>query len=76
MQQLHPGDYEQRVNYAIRFQQVTRDESDFLNRLIMNDDTHFHLNGFEKTLRFGQQKIQEQFIEDNCNPLNAPCGVD
>nr|CAH7715123.1 unnamed protein product [Callosobruchus chinensis]CAH7751633.1 unnamed protein product [Callosobruchus chinensis] len=44
--QLRPIDFRQRTEFAIRFQQLCREENDFLNRLIMSDEAHFHLNGF------------------------------
>nr|CAH7733486.1 unnamed protein product [Callosobruchus chinensis] len=49
VQQLQPQDYAQRLNFARRFQQLAREERDFVNRLIMSDEAHFHLNGFVNT---------------------------
>nr|CAH7750046.1 unnamed protein product [Callosobruchus chinensis] len=43
---LRPIDFRQRTKFAIRFQQLCREENDFLNPLIMSYEAHFHLNGF------------------------------
>nr|CAH7712904.1 unnamed protein product [Callosobruchus chinensis] len=48
--QLRPIDFRQRTEFVIRFQQLCRKENDFLNRLIMSDEAHFHLNGFVNKL--------------------------
>ncbi|CAK9826872.1 hypothetical protein ANTRET_LOCUS4642 [Anthophora retusa] len=45
VQELKPTDYEQRLVYAVRLQEVTSDNN-FIHRLIMSDEAHFHLNGF------------------------------
>lgn len=46
VQALKPADYEQRVAYAIRFQQLAREVDGFVHHLIMSDEAHFLLNGF------------------------------
>ena len=46
VQSLLPTDYQSRLNYAMRFEQLARDNAYFLSHLIMSDETHFYLNGF------------------------------
>nr|CAH7718998.1 unnamed protein product [Callosobruchus chinensis] len=46
VQQLQPQDDAQRLNFASRFKQLARDKRDFVDRLIMSAEAHFHLNGF------------------------------
>jgi hypothetical protein len=43
---LLPQDTQQCLQYAIRFQHLARDNSNFLNNLIMSDEAHFHLNEY------------------------------
>ncbi|KAL2732536.1 uncharacterized protein V1477_014777 [Vespula maculifrons] len=45
VQDLHLDDYKSRLNFSIRFQQLVKEEDDFLNRLIMSDQADFHLDG-------------------------------
>lgn len=49
----------QRLNYAIRIQELSRQNNEFTHQLIMSDEAHFHLNCFviSKTVVFGVQKI-------------------
>ena len=46
VQQLKPQDYEQRLQYAIRVQELSRNDPKLTNKLIISDEAHFHLNGF------------------------------
>lgn len=46
VQQLQPQDYEQRLEYAMRPLDLVNGNLGFLQKLIMSDETHFHLNGF------------------------------
>ena len=43
---LFPTDNQARLDYALRFQQLARDNADFMNNLVMSDEVHFYLNGF------------------------------
>ncbi|XP_043676454.1 uncharacterized protein LOC122633042 [Vespula pensylvanica] len=45
VQDLHLDDYKSRLNFSIRFQQLVKEEDDFLDRLIMSDQADFHLDG-------------------------------
>jgi hypothetical protein len=46
VQKLKPTDHPQRLNYAIRIQELARENNEFIHELIMSDEAHFHLNGF------------------------------
>jgi hypothetical protein len=46
MQELKPIDHPQHLNYAIRIQELARENKEFIHQLIMSDEAHFHLNGF------------------------------
>lgn len=46
VQQLKPPDFVQRLQYAVRFQDIARGDPEFIHKLIMSDEAHFHLNGF------------------------------
>ncbi|CAH2007407.1 unnamed protein product [Acanthoscelides obtectus] len=76
---LRPQDYAQRQNYAIRFQQLVREKEDFLNRLIMTDEAHFHLNGFVNTpnARIWERQNPRAVHERELHPIKCTvwCGV-
>ena len=44
--QFQPQDYEKRLEYAMRLQDLVNGDPGFLQKLIMSDETHFHLKGF------------------------------
>jgi len=46
VQELKPGDSQQRIIYAVRLQELAREHNEFIHYLIMSDEAHFHLNGF------------------------------
>lgn len=46
VQELKPGDSQERIIYALRFQELAREHNDFIHHLIMSDEAHFQLNGF------------------------------
>ncbi|KAK3892905.1 hypothetical protein Pcinc_003271 [Petrolisthes cinctipes] len=46
VQQLKPKDYQQRLQYAVRIQELARNDRNFTQNLMMTDEAHFHLNGF------------------------------
>ncbi|KOX73207.1 hypothetical protein WN51_01800 [Melipona quadrifasciata] len=51
VQALLPQATQQRLQYAIRFQHLVKDDNNLiLNTLIMSDEAHFHLNGYINTL--------------------------
>ena len=46
VQSLQTPDFQKRLNYAIRFQETARNDNEFIHKLIMGDEAHFHLNGY------------------------------
>lgn len=46
VQELKPTDYQQRLDYAIYFQQNAQENPNFIHNLVMSDEAHFQLNGF------------------------------
>ena len=46
VQELQPQDNEKRLEYAMRLQDLVNGDPGFLQKLIMSDESHFHLNGF------------------------------
>ncbi|VEN59429.1 unnamed protein product [Callosobruchus maculatus] len=77
--QLRPIDFRQRTEFAIGFQQLCREENDFLNRLIMSDEAHFHLNGFinKHNSRFWGTENPRVIHERELHPIKCTvwCGV-
>lgn len=45
-QYLKQVDQQQRLTYALKFQEMARGNENFLQNLIMSDESHFHMNGF------------------------------
>ena len=45
VQPLNPAGYEKRVQFAQSFLEIFREENKF-DLLMMNDEVHFHMNGF------------------------------
>nr|CAI5829300.1 unnamed protein product [Callosobruchus analis] len=78
VQQLHPIDFRQRTEFAIRFQQLCREGNNFLNRLIMSDEAH-HLNGFvnKQNSRFWGTESPRIIHEREVHPIKCIvwCGV-
>ena len=54
VQSLQPLDLQQRLTYAVRFQEIARNNINFIHKLIMGDEAHFHLNGHvnKQNMRF------------------------
>ena len=46
VQALQPTDLQFRLAYAVHIQQLAREQNEFIHKLIMSDEAHFHLNGF------------------------------
>ena len=46
VQALQPTDLQFRLAYAVYIQQLAREQNEFIHKLIMSDEAHFHLNGF------------------------------
>ena len=45
VQSLQPLDIRQRLTYAVGFQEIARNDINFIHNLIMGDEAPFHLNG-------------------------------
>ena len=52
VQELKPADYEARLQCAIRLQELAQNEPNFIQKLLMSDEAHFHLNGFINTQNY------------------------
>ena len=77
-QELHPTDYQKRLDFATRFLQLAENE-DFVNNLIMTDEAHFHLSGFvnKQNCRFWASENPKEVHE---RPLHTAkvtvwCGI-
>jgi len=44
--ELKSTDYQERLDYAVRIQKLAKEETGFIDSLIMSDEAHFHLDGF------------------------------
>jgi len=44
--ELKHTDYQERLDYAVRIQKLAKEETGFIDSLIMFDEEHFHLDGF------------------------------
>ena len=45
VQSLQPLDMQQRLTYAVKFQEIARNDINFTHNLIIRNEAHFHLNG-------------------------------
>ena len=44
--ELKSTDYQERLDYAVRIQKLAKEETGFIDSLIMSDEEHFHLDSF------------------------------
>ena len=61
VQSLQPPDFQKRLNYAVRFQETARNDNEFIHKLIMGDEAHFHLNEYvnmQNTRFWGTENLQ------------------
>lgn len=79
VQQLLPQDHQARLQYAIRFSQIARENDNFLNNLIMSDEAHFHLNGYvnKQNCRFWGTHNPRALLQRELHPARCTvwCGV-
>ena len=79
VQQLQPQDYEQRLEYAMRLQDLVNGDPGFLQTLIMSDETHFHLNGFvnKQNCRIWGTENPQVIQQHQLHPVKCTvwCGV-
>lgn len=78
VQSLKPQDTDQRLQYAIQFQQLAKDDQ-FLNNLIMSDEAHFCLNGCinKQNNRFWGKSNPREIHHHQLHPQKCTvwCGV-
>ena len=67
IQELKPQEFQPGLPYGVRLRELAENDLNFFDELIMSGQTHFHLNGLpiNKTVAFGQKKIQELWIREN-----------
>ena len=67
IQELKPQEFQPRLPYGVRLRELAENDLNFFDKRIMSGKTHFHLNGLSinKTVAFGQKKIQELCIREN-----------
>jgi hypothetical protein len=77
--QLLPADRQWRVNYSQALLNLHRDENDFLSKIIMSDEAHFHLCGYvnKQNFRFWGTENPRVMHEEPLHPLKVTvwCGV-
>lgn len=79
VQELKPIDYQQRLDYAIYFQQKAEENPDFIHNLIMSDEAHFQLNGFvnKQNCRIWATENPRAVHQRQLHPLKCTvwCGI-
>ena len=79
VQQLLPQDYEKRLEYAMRFQDLVNGDPGSLQKLIMSEETHFHLNGFvsKQNCRIWGTENPQVIQQHQLHPVKCTvwCGV-
>ncbi|KAK3868152.1 hypothetical protein Pcinc_026438 [Petrolisthes cinctipes] len=79
VQQLKPKDYQQRHQYAVRIQELARNDRNFTQNLMMTDEAHFHLNGFinKQNCRFGGSENPRSVHQRELHPVKCTvwCGL-
>lgn len=79
VQSLKTQDTHQRLQYAIQFQKMAKDDNQFLNNLIMSDEAHFCLNGCinKQNNRFWGKSNPRELHHHQLHPQKCTvwCGV-
>jgi hypothetical protein len=79
VQELKPADLRQRLNFAVKFQELARNEINFIENLIMSDEAHFHLNGFvnKQNCRFWGSENPRAIHQRQLHPIRCTvwCGI-
>lgn len=79
VQSLQPLDLQQRITYAVRFQEIARNNINFIHKIIMGDEAHFHLNGYvnKQNMRFWGAENPRIVHESELHPSRVTvwCGV-
>ena len=73
VQKLKPTDHRQRLNYSVQIQRVVNEENEFVHKLIMSDEAHFHLNGFvnKQNCRFWGFENPRAIHQHELHPLKC-----
>ena len=79
VQQLKPQDYEQRLQYAIRIQELSRNDPNFTYKLIFSDEAHFRLAGLvnKQNCRIWGSENPRSIHQRELHPIKCTvwCGV-
>lgn len=79
VQRVSPADAQARLRYAVRFQNLAREQQDFLQNLIMSDEAHFHLNGVvnKQNCRIWARENPKVIVPRDLHPIRCTvwCGV-
>ena len=79
VQALQPTDLQFCLAYAVHIQQLAGEQNEFIHKLIMSDEAHFHLNGFMNKQNCQMQAIENPRTVHQCelHPIKCTiwCGV-
>ncbi|GJQ70686.1 hypothetical protein Trydic_g621 [Trypoxylus dichotomus] len=79
VQEIKRIDYEQRINYAISLLEEQDENPDFINNLIINDEDHFHINGYvnKQNCRVSATENPRAVHQRQLHPLKCTvwCGI-
>lgn len=79
VQELKPADLQPRIQYALRMQELVQNDHNFLQKLIMSDEAHFHLNGFvnKQNCRFWGSENPRVIKQKQLHPIKCTvwCGI-
>lgn len=77
--ELKPNDAQERIQYSRRFQELCLENNEFIHKLIMSDEAHFHLNGHvnKQNCRIWGSENPRIIVEDQMHPLRCTvwCGI-
>ena len=79
IQELKPHDFQPRLQYAVRLRELAENEPNFFDKLLMSDETHFHLNGFvnKQNCRFWAKENPRAVHQRKLHPVKrtAWCAI-
>lgn len=77
--QLLPADSQARLTYSHALLNLVQEEDDFVSKIIMSDEAHFHLSGYvnKQNLRFWGTENPHEMHEKPLHPLKVTvwCGI-
>ena len=73
IQELKPQDFQPRLQYAVRLRELAENDLNFFDKLIMSNETHFHLNGFvnKQNCRFWAKENPRAVHQRELHPLKC-----